>query len=589
MTTPVRLLFAALMAGALAVSAQTRPANEAVAETFGEAIDVRAVNVEAVVTDSSGERVRGLSAADFRLLVDGKEVPIDYFTEIANSQAAAPATPAADAGQAGTTGETAPQAPAFGTVGRSLLIFVDESFSLETDLEIVLLRLQSALQALGPEDQVAVVAFDGRRLTVLSDWSRDRAAIGAVLEAARQRPAHGILVKAEHQAVLNNAIFKAEAEVAASGEDGSVVPQLDLWPGSAAPALRAGRSSLETAALDSLAGLVPQSRSRVSRVGAATIAALRSFASAPGRKAALLLSGGWPLGTAPDVFPRLVETANLLGYTLYPIDVTGIEAPPVQLTDARMGPVDLAALTGSAMNVNTVYTFISSDYEQDVELGLKLLARETGGQASLNSNRLAALDRVLTDTSSYYWLGFSPTWRADGRRHSIRVEVRQRGLAVRSRNGYSDLTREADRALQMDSRLVFGGVLRERRLLVQVGAPRLLDRRTMEVTVTLQVPADVLPPSTTGGRYTAELPLRIAAVDDRHNRLELEPLKLRVDLDQAPPASGYARFQTTLKLPRRNSTLRFAVHDPIGDKLVWGETEVTAEGVQGHGLPERSR
>ena len=51
------------------LSAQEAP------EAFGESIDVRVVNVEAVVTGRHGERVRGLTAADFRLLVDGKEVP----------------------------------------------------------------------------------------------------------------------------------------------------------------------------------------------------------------------------------------------------------------------------------------------------------------------------------------------------------------------------------------------------------------------------------------------------------------------------------------------------------------------------------
>ena len=49
---------------------------------INETIDVRVVNVETVVTDGDGKLVKGLTAADFRLLVDGKETPIDYFSEI---------------------------------------------------------------------------------------------------------------------------------------------------------------------------------------------------------------------------------------------------------------------------------------------------------------------------------------------------------------------------------------------------------------------------------------------------------------------------------------------------------------------------
>ncbi len=66
-----------------AAAAGGRPAPAAAADpAFGERIDVRAVNVEAVVTDRSGSRVHGLSAADFQVRVDGKEVKIDYFAEV---------------------------------------------------------------------------------------------------------------------------------------------------------------------------------------------------------------------------------------------------------------------------------------------------------------------------------------------------------------------------------------------------------------------------------------------------------------------------------------------------------------------------
>ncbi|HEY0782001.1 MAG TPA: hypothetical protein VGE98_06085, partial [Thermoanaerobaculia bacterium] len=54
-----------------------------------ESIDVRAVNVEAVVVDRKGVPVRGLQASDLRLLVDGKEVPIDSLAEVADGATAA--------------------------------------------------------------------------------------------------------------------------------------------------------------------------------------------------------------------------------------------------------------------------------------------------------------------------------------------------------------------------------------------------------------------------------------------------------------------------------------------------------------------
>ena len=94
MTKPVFLALATVLAcgGASGLGADEPPARVEV----GESIDVRVVNVEAVVTDRRGHPVRGLAAADFQLLVDGREVPIDYFTEIRDGQAAAAAAAAAE-------------------------------------------------------------------------------------------------------------------------------------------------------------------------------------------------------------------------------------------------------------------------------------------------------------------------------------------------------------------------------------------------------------------------------------------------------------------------------------------------------------
>ena len=49
---------------------------------YGDRVDVRVVNVEAVVTDKQGVRVFGLGPESFRLMVDGEEVPIDFFSEV---------------------------------------------------------------------------------------------------------------------------------------------------------------------------------------------------------------------------------------------------------------------------------------------------------------------------------------------------------------------------------------------------------------------------------------------------------------------------------------------------------------------------
>ena len=95
---------------------------------FGEVIDVRVINLEVVVTDKSGERVPGLGPESFRLLVDGEEVPIEFFSEIRDGVAMSGT--GIEAGM-----ELAPGTRPGEPVETSYLLFIDEFFSIKTGPE----------------------------------------------------------------------------------------------------------------------------------------------------------------------------------------------------------------------------------------------------------------------------------------------------------------------------------------------------------------------------------------------------------------------------------------------------------------------
>ena len=133
---------------ALPAAAQDSPPPD----LFSDVIDVRVVNVEVVVTDRSGNRIRGLQPDDFELRVDRRQVPIDYFTEIDEGRA----LEASGEGVGGIPALT-PDEP----VGTSYLVFIDDLFAIKQRRDRVLKRLEEDLIRLGPADRVAVVAHDG--------------------------------------------------------------------------------------------------------------------------------------------------------------------------------------------------------------------------------------------------------------------------------------------------------------------------------------------------------------------------------------------------------------------------------------------
>lgn len=428
MRVPVRMIPLLVLAASLPLAAQ-EPAPESPDVEIGESIDVRVVNVEAVVTDRRGQRIKGLSSADFRLLVDGKEVPIDYFTEIRGGSAVE------------VHGE-GPAAPVSGAVGRNLLVFIDQSFTLQAQLDLALGRLDEDLDRLTPGDQVALVAASpGGELRVLSDWTSDTSRLRAILQEVRRQPTGGMnlriaLDSLENDRILQNMVTTGNPWGDVTRADASTLGQ---WWDLRAARQPPGLSTLESySAVERGATAIRTDDS----FGTVTLAAMRAFSSAPGRKVMLLLSGAWPGGVAP----RVIEGANLLGYSLYPVDVSGMQSSPVPFSASKAG------LT--AETANTSYGFITSAWEQRVEYGFEVLARETGGKASLNGNREAALERTLEDTESYYWIGFSPSWKADGRKHDIRLEPRGSSLRVRARRSYSDLSLRAQQALEAQSQRV---------------------------------------------------------------------------------------------------------------------------------------
>jgi VWFA-related protein len=467
---------------------------------IGESIDVRVVNVEVVAT-SEGGLVRGLTAADFRLLIDGKEVPIEFFTEVAEGTAA-PAAP----------GPAAPVAPAE-AVPRSYLVFVDESFAVAGPRNVVLEKLEADLKLMGPKDQMAVLAFNGATIDVLSPWTSDKAALAEVLRRARQREAKGNQALAQVRSLEADQDWLLEAAESGALEGDEV-----------ALALKSTTKRIG-----------PEARTQLGKTALAMAGTLRGFELPSGRKVMLLLSGGWSIGVAPRLYGPVVSAANQLGYTIYPVDVASPTPETLKMLDS--------------------------------------VAIQTGGRV-VASVRQEVFRQVVADSGSYYWLGFTPSWQANDLSHSIRVESKRPGVAMRARTGFPDLSKKTENARKAESVLLFGGDQTGRKLKVLLGKVKPLGRQEIEVPVTVGVPVEALALTPSGKGYIAEMPLAVAALDAQGGRAEIPLAKLRVAIKEMPQAGSLARFQTTLRLRRAPQRLVFTVRDEVNGDTLWQEVEL---------------
>ena len=309
---------------------------------------------------------------------------------------------------------------------------------------------------------------------------------------------------------------------------------------------------------------IEELESRLENMVIAVTSTLRSFGNPPGRKVMLLASGGWPhsperwvldtdfvfdIGRGDRLLEPIYQTANLLGYTLYPIDVPGNQR---QGADAsRSGPPRR-----------------SDAREVEVHQTLRILAQATGGEPLLNNARLTALDAVIEDTRTYYWLGFTPRWQGNNKAHEVRLEVLRPGLEVRSRGGYEDMSRQKEVNFIVEGALLFGQLPGRQELEVEMGQPK-RDGRRFLVPLRLHVPLDAVTVLPHEERYVARLELRVAALDERGNRsdLSLIPIVLQ-SASPAEPGQTVAQ-QITARVSKKKQDLIVSVHDPLsGTTLV---------------------
>ena len=318
-----------------------------------------------------------------------------------------------------------------------------------------------------------------------------------------------------------------------------------------------------------------------SAVGAAS-AALRAMETPPGRKAMILLSGGWAWDPAQwvardyrrmisdpriprgaELYGPLSDTANLLGYTIYAFDMPSLQAG---------GRVD-ASLRAPRPGASASEFFL----EQEIHDSLRFLADETGGRALINGSRIQAVTEVSSDVRSYYWLGFSPDWTRDNERHEIRVEVDYEDLQVRARQGFPDLSPQSQTALAVQSSLLFGKAGGSDALQVELGQPEEGKKRKLNVPVTISISASELATVERDGKWVSEVDLFIAAMDEGGGRAEVPPIPLVFSSSRRPKAGDKLVYTTTLTVRKKTTELAIAVYDRNGGKRF---TRVLVKGSQ---------
>lgn len=137
---------------------------------------------------------------------------------------------------------------------------------------------------------------------------------------------------------------------------------------------------------------------------------------------------------------KIAELAIRGSVVIYAADTRGLQYTGLTAAD------NYSATNSRSLTNQINATMLSRSRAMwDGQLGADLIARQTGGFLTRNSNDFG-LRRVMDDQSGYYLIGYRPGDETFNRRfHHIKARVKGRGLALRTREGFYGVTEDEAR------------------------------------------------------------------------------------------------------------------------------------------------
>src|SRR5437762_3775532 len=497
---------------------------------FREAVEVRVMDLDVVVTDSRGRPVPDLARQYFSVKVDGKPVAIDYFARVEEGAIHAPDL--ASAPPERVLAEYRKGEDAY--VPRHFLIYVDTGHLAPSNRNRALEALKDLIARLGPGDTGRVVLFD-RRAKDLTPWTKSKETLLSAL--SRMDSAVGMSRLMTEQQTLR---------------------EIDAF-GSRSSRIASARNYAE------------QERMEVRQLLNDMGSEVTTLTALPGKKAFVFVSGGF------ETQPGYAMTQYAAGrFSLSQTDTRNMSAEidavikRANASDVTFYTVDARGLTaegGSASNDDPLanrpgVAFIA---REDSQAGMQLRARDTGGLALVNSNDFErGLGRVYQDTSSYYSIGINVSRLAGTGYRDVKVEVSRPGMTVRARRGYAarsgeqrarDVTQAALR-----TNVEYRGIPVTLRL-----APARKEKKYYSIPISMTLPASALTFTPQGEGSQAKADIFVGAMDDSGNTSDVGREEAVFNLPKGAPAQAALTYVVTLQTRKGNQRIVVNVQDGV-----WG-------------------
>jgi VWFA-related protein len=396
-------------------------------------VEVVVTNVDVVVTNKAGKRISGLSPENFEIYEDGLIQKLTNFYEVKGMEVY---TSAPEKERKKPQEPLQPSPDQVAHVENKIIIYFDNWHLHPLNRNWSIKRLESFIRNnFSPySNNQGMVVCLGQKLEILQEFTSNQGQLLQAIDNVKKHSGQSLLrtrTKEDLRKELNSIV--------------SASTRIDKFE-SYERALGYARNYVEAEQTDLFYSLKSIN------------AFIDYLVGIEGKKMMIYVSDGLPINAGDEVFgfldqafpsgnarseamnydatrlfKELAARCNANEISLYPINAQGLESMTLS-ADKEAGWNTYGRGSGMVKPGSRV--------KNDA---LKLMARETGGLAILNTNDIeSGLERIKDDLQFYYSLGYESPHREDNKYHSIKVKLvgLEEKYDVRVRQGYLRISQE---------------------------------------------------------------------------------------------------------------------------------------------------
>jgi VWFA-related protein len=497
------LILALALAAAGAATAQEKPAAPTQAQGLppvSESVEVSVTSIEVIVTDSKGNRVTGLTKDDFQVFQDGIPQTITNFYAVSGGKLLL------EDGKTVSIDEPAAAEEVPDELKARYVIYVDNLNIQPMNRNRMFKRLKEFVQQTVGKQAEAMVVVYNRSLKVRRNFTADPSEILQVLE-------------------------KIE------GETGAATSQV----GQRRDAIEKINDSRSAAQAEQYARQYAQAyRNDLEFAVDGMKTTINGLAGIDGRKVFVYISEGLPAMVGVELYDAIqrkyregsntlsqfefdmnsryagiIQAANSQGVTIWALDAAGLAVDDMMTAENKTMEI---RPSGFLMRTNT-------------QAPLQMMAEETGGLAAVNTNDWKeSLDNLASDFSNFYSIGYRSGKAGVDQPHRILVEVKRKGLNVRTRRGLLEKSTETRTAETVLASLHYARNENPLGITVSLGEAKPYDQDNYLMPVRIAIPLGKLGLVPSGDRYQGSFSVYFVVLDASDKQSDLSVQRQTIDV-----------------------------------------------------------